>query len=128
LKFTYHVSEGDTLEDLAEKSGLSVDAIRELNRMSPSSQLYPGRVLTLALKEASFIPPSEKHELVLPERLTAQADESAILERMAGAEDWVGTLWGDYRFILYGHSPGTTDHHIWNPEARYGGKRTVTRL
>jgi DNA-directed RNA polymerase specialized sigma24 family protein/LysM repeat protein len=104
LKFTYHVSEGDTLEDLAQKSGLSVDAIRELNRMSPSTQLYPGRVLTLALKEASFIPPSEKHELVLPERLTVQADESAVLERIAGAEDWVGTLWGEYRFILYGIS------------------------
>jgi LysM repeat protein len=104
LKFTYHVSEGDTLEDLAQKSGLSVDAIRELNRMSPGSQLYLGRVLTLALKEASFIPPSEKHELVLPDRLTAQADESAVLERMAGAGDWVGTLWGDYRFILYGPS------------------------
>jgi DNA-directed RNA polymerase specialized sigma24 family protein/LysM repeat protein len=104
LKFTYHVSEGDTLEDLAEKSGLSGDAILELNRMSPGSQLYPGRELTLAIKEASFIPPSEKHELVLPERLTAQADESAVLERMAGAGDWVGTLWGEYRFILYGHS------------------------
>jgi hypothetical protein len=104
LKFTYHVSEGDTLEDLAERAGLTLDAIRELNRMSPSSQLYPGRVLTLALKEASFIPPSDKHEQVLPDRLTAQADESDILERMARAGDLVDTLWGDYRFILYGPS------------------------
>jgi DNA-directed RNA polymerase specialized sigma24 family protein len=104
IKFTYHVSDDDTLEDLAERAGLTVDGIRDLNRMSAGAQLYPGRVLTLALRESSFLPPSDKHEQVLPDRLTAQAHESAILERMAGAGDLISTLWGDYRYILYGPS------------------------
>ena len=104
FKFTYHASTEDSLEGLAERLGLPVKDIAEMNRMGADSSLYPGRVLNLAVPEASFFPPSQVPTLALPPPLTAQDDEMAILRRMAETKQLVGNLWGDFQVILYGPS------------------------
>jgi DNA-directed RNA polymerase specialized sigma24 family protein len=102
LKFTYYVSPEDSLEILAERLGLTVEDIRELNFMSEGSSLQPGREMVLYLPESSFIAPSHQPALNLPPPLTTHSDTTSILERMASSRDLVGKLWGDYAYILYG--------------------------
>jgi DNA-directed RNA polymerase specialized sigma24 family protein/WD40 repeat protein len=102
LKFNYYVSPDDNLDDLAERTGLTVEEIYELNHMNSNSQLYEGRVLSLAVEESHFFPTTHLPEPDLPAPLTAQTDEKRILERMAESKDMVGSLWGDGRLIQYG--------------------------
>jgi DNA-directed RNA polymerase specialized sigma24 family protein len=103
-KFELMTLPEDTLESLAEATGLSVVDILALNNFSPETNLSPGRDITLALPEEAFIPPQDHAGIVLPPRLTVDADSMAIRQRLAQAGELFNTLWGDYLFVFYGPS------------------------
>lgn len=92
----------DTLESLAEATGLSVEDILALNNLPPSARLNTGNTLMLAMPEEAFVPPQEFVEITIPPRLAADVDQEAIRQRMAQAGELFNTLWGDYMFVYYG--------------------------
>lgn len=56
---SYTVVEGDTPFDIAQRFGLSVDALLSMNGLSWSSVIYPGDVLTLAAAAPTPVPAAE---------------------------------------------------------------------
>jgi hypothetical protein len=102
LKFAYSVSQGETLESLAELTGLQVQDILTHNNITLDTRINSYGNITLALPEAAFVPPQEREEIALPSRLTADADPLAIRQRLAQGEELFNTLWGDFLFVVYG--------------------------
>ena len=101
-KFELMTLPEDTLESLAEATGLSVEDILALNNLPPSARLNTGNTLTLAMPEEAFVPPAMRDEIALPPRLTVEADSTEIRQRLAQAGELFSTLWADYLFVYYG--------------------------
>lgn len=80
---SYTVAAGDTPYDIAQRFGLSVDALLSMNGLSWSSVIYPGDVLTLTAAPAPAeapapAPAAAAYEIVAGDTLYAIADAHGI--------------------------------------------------
>jgi len=101
----YTVSEGDSLDDVAKKFGVSLQHLSRLNNISVDQYLSAGQQLIIGVGSSRYTwrttPTSFNPPDLLPP-LTLDSDIPTILQRVADSSNYWITLWAEVQFYYYG--------------------------
>jgi DNA-directed RNA polymerase specialized sigma24 family protein len=95
---------GDTLRDIAKRTGVSLDILRALNSLSPDNPLRAGQKVILGFGPVplSIIMPTAVTPAPALQPLTLQSDLEAIRQRVrTSSQNW-HTLWAEFETIDFG--------------------------
>jgi hypothetical protein len=120
------VQAGETLVEVADRIGTSVEILRALNSLSPDEPLQPGQQVMIGVggPPLSLITPTPVTPVPPPEPLTANSSADAIRQRIFESRLNWWTLWADVEAIRYGPPgyvgpPQLTREQVWISQPYY---------
>ena len=100
----YFAEAGDTLTNIAKKTGTDIDTLLLLNEIPPKKPLQPGQPVVIAMvtPALSKITPTPVTPVPPMEPLSLQSSPDVIRQRILDSQQNWHTLWAEAAYIRYG--------------------------